>query len=149
ELLRHLLGARRGADRREEAVRLAELSLAPLRVAALACQLGELDVDQRLERLRARVARQLERPCERRLDFRTRGGAGRAEQDPRPRQARICPTGTVPARLRDLDPLGDQGARPLQIAEAEVRLTEQREAPSVVLGVATLPRDRQRAFERL
>jgi hypothetical protein len=41
------------ADLREEAVRLAELSLAPLLLAALSCQLGELDVDQRLERLRA------------------------------------------------------------------------------------------------
>src|SRR5439155_24809022 len=109
-----------GADLREEAVRLTERALAPLRVAALACQLGELDVDQRLERLRARVARQLKRARERRLDLRTRGGAGGAQQDTRQRQARMCLTGTVPARLRDREPLRDQGARPLQIAEAEV-----------------------------
>src|SRR5438034_9015831 len=120
ELPRHLLRARRRADLREEAVRLAERTLAPLLVAALASQLGELDVGQRLERLRARLARQLERARERRLDLRTRGGAGRAEQDPRQRQARMCLTGTVPARPRDREPLRDQGARPLQIAEAEV-----------------------------
>ena len=35
------------ADLHEEAVRFAELSLVPLLVAALARQLGELDVDQR------------------------------------------------------------------------------------------------------
>src|ERR687887_135302 len=63
------------ADLGEEAVRLAELSLAPLLVAALVRELGELDVDQRLERLRTRLARQLERPCERRLDLCTRLGA--------------------------------------------------------------------------
>src|SRR5438093_13752206 len=101
ELPRHLLRARRRADLREEAVGLAEPSLAPLLVAALARQLGELDVDQRLERLRARLARQLERTRERRLDLRTRGGADRAQQDPRQRQACMCLTGTVPARLRD------------------------------------------------
>ena len=89
QLGRQALGMAARADLREEAVRLAELSLAPLLVAALARQLGELDVDQRLERLRARVARQLERARERRLDLRTGGGAGRAEQDPRQRQARM------------------------------------------------------------
>src|SRR5207249_11470047 len=112
--------ARRRAHLREEPVRLAERALAPLRVAALACQLGELDVDQRLERLRAGVARQLKRARERRLDLRTRGGAGGAQQDPRQRQVGMCLSGTVPARLRDLEPLRDQGTRPLRIAEAEV-----------------------------
>src|SRR5437667_5463851 len=120
ELPRHLLRARRRADLREEAVRLAERTLAPLLVAALASQLGELDVDQRLERLRARLARQLERARERRLDLRTRGGAGGAQQDTRQRQVGMCLSGTVPARMRDREPLRDQGARPLRIAEAEV-----------------------------
>ena len=58
-----------GADLREEAVRLAELSLALLLVAALARQLGELDVDHGLDAAHAGVARQLARPRERRLDL--------------------------------------------------------------------------------
>src|SRR5439155_7247944 len=109
-----------GADLGEEPVRLAELSLAPLLVAALASQLGELDVDQRLERLRARVACQLERAGERRLDLCTRGRAGRAQQDPRQRQARVCLKGNVPLRASDPEPLFDQPARPLHVPEAEV-----------------------------
>src|SRR5437867_3539325 len=104
----------------EEPVRLAELSLAPLLVAALACQLGELDVNQRLERLRARVARQLERARERRLDLRPRGGAGRAQHDPRQPPARMCLKENVTLRASDLEALRGQGSRPLQIAEAEV-----------------------------
>ncbi len=55
QLAGQALGVAGGADLREQAVRLAELSLAPLLVAALVRQLGELDVDQRLVRLR--------RPC--------------------------------------------------------------------------------------
>src|SRR5438552_1481258 len=144
ELPRHLLRARRRADLREEAVRLAERTLAPLLVAALACELGELDVDQRLERLRARLARQLERSRERRLDLRTRGGAGRAQQDPRQRQARMDLIGHVPLRARDLEPLFDQPTRPLRVPEPEVRLAEQREAPSFELDPrAAFPPDRQ------
>ena len=46
-----------------------------LSLAALSRQLRELDVDKRLERLRARLARQLQRACERRLDLLTLGGA--------------------------------------------------------------------------
>ena len=49
QLGRQALGMAARADLREEAVRLAQLSLAPLLVAALACELGELDVDQRLQ----------------------------------------------------------------------------------------------------
>src|SRR5205823_12670200 len=109
-----------GTDLREEAVRLAERELAPLLVAALASQLGELDVDQRLERLRAGLARQLERARERRLDLRTRGGAGRAQQYPRQHQARVCLKGNVPLRASDPEPLFDQPARPLHVPEAEV-----------------------------
>ena len=56
----------------------------PLVVAALARQLGELDVDQRLERLRARLARELERARERRLDLRTGRGPVASEQDAAP-----------------------------------------------------------------
>src|SRR5438876_8342445 len=120
ELPRHLLRARRRADLREEAVRLAERTLAPLLVAALASQLGELDVDQRLERLRARLARQLERARERRLDLRTCGGAGGTQQDTRQRQVRMCLMGNVSLRASDLAPLLDQPARPLHVPEAEV-----------------------------
>ena len=47
------------ADLAEQAVRLTELSLVPLLIAALSRQLGELDVYQRLVGLRARLARQL------------------------------------------------------------------------------------------
>jgi len=41
-------------------------------------------------------------------------------QDTRQRQVGMCLSGTVPARMRDREPLRDQGARPLRIAEAEV-----------------------------
>jgi hypothetical protein len=73
------------ANLREQAVGLAQLSLAPLRVAALARQLGQLDVNQGLGRLGVRLPRQLLRPRQRRLNFRKRGGTRRAEQDPRGR----------------------------------------------------------------
>jgi hypothetical protein len=46
-------------------------------------------VDQRLERPRARRARELERTRERCLDLHARRGARRAAQDPRQRQARV------------------------------------------------------------
>src|ERR687887_212848 len=94
------------ADLREEAVRLAELSLAPLPVAALVRELGELDVDQRLERPRAPLAR----ACERRLDVCTRRGAGRAEQGPRQRQARVPLVRSVPPRAGDLEPFPGERA---------------------------------------
>src|SRR5207244_2854920 len=83
QLAREALGVTARADLREQAVRLAQLSLALLPLAALSRQLGELNVDQRLVGLGARLARQLQRPCERRLDLRTGGGADGAEQDPR------------------------------------------------------------------
>src|SRR2546425_567640 len=83
------------ADLREEAVRLAELSLAPLLVAALVRELGELDVDQRLERLRARLPRQLQRPCERRLHLCTgrRAGAGWSASPTRSAISSACGAG--------------------------------------------------------
>src|ERR671925_1062991 len=105
-------------DLGEETLRVAELSLAPLLVAALVRELGELDVDQRLERLRARLARQLECSCERRLDLCTGRGAGRSEQGPRQRQARLSLIQNIPPRAGDLEPLRDQSARPLDVAEA-------------------------------
>jgi len=85
-------------------VRRAKLPLAILLLAALARQLRELDVDQRLEGLRLRLARQLERARERSLDLRLRGRSARAKQDPRQRQDLI---GRVPARRGDLEPLRD------------------------------------------
>jgi hypothetical protein len=105
ELARQALGVAARADLAEHAVRLLELSLVPLLIAALARQLGELDVDQRLNRFRTRLARELERARERRLDLRTRGVVGRAEQDARQREARSCLTGDVPLRAGDLEAL--------------------------------------------
>ncbi len=54
EFLRHLLGADRRADLREEAMRLAELALAGGVIAAQPRELGTLDVKERLVALRAR-----------------------------------------------------------------------------------------------
>ena len=64
------------ADLAEHAVRLTELSLMPLLIVALARQLGELDVHQRLVGLRARLAHELQRPPERRPDLGTRAETG-------------------------------------------------------------------------
>ena len=95
------------ADLREQPVRPEQLPLAILLLAAHARQLGELDVDQRLEGLRLRLARQLERARKRRLDLRVRGRSARAKQDPRQRQVREDLIGRVPARRGDLEPLRD------------------------------------------
>jgi len=74
-----MLGVTGPANLCEEAVRLAQLALAVLLLTALAGQLGELHVAPGLERLRARLARQLEGACERCLDVLALAGAGRAE----------------------------------------------------------------------
>jgi hypothetical protein len=105
-------------------VRFAELSpVAPL-LAALALELGQPDVDQRLDRFRARPARELERARERRLDLRTGGGAGRSEQDPCQRKARMCLIENVPPRAGDLEPLllvGGQREPRLEPADVALR----------------------------
>jgi hypothetical protein len=54
ELLRDLLGADRGADLEEQAVRLPELSLPRRFVAGQSGELGALDVEEGLVALRAR-----------------------------------------------------------------------------------------------
>jgi hypothetical protein len=70
------LGMFGSTDLREQAVRLSELSLALLQVAALVRELGELNVDERLERLCPRVLGEFERARECGLDLRTGGGVG-------------------------------------------------------------------------
>ena len=110
-----------GADLREEAVRLAELSLAPLLVAALVRQLGELDVDQRLVRLRSRVSRASSSARASAASISSRA-AGPAEPSRTRASARFAMhltwTGRDCAAIASA--LSDQGARPLRIAEAEV-----------------------------
>src|SRR6266536_5075649 len=54
ELSCHLLGADRGADLEEKAVRLAELALACRRIAGQSREFGALDVEEGLVALRAR-----------------------------------------------------------------------------------------------
>src|SRR6476469_1637133 len=70
------------AELREETVCLAELLLAPLVVAVLASQLGELDVDHRFHAADAGVARQLARALQRGLDLLACGEALGSQQDP-------------------------------------------------------------------
>src|SRR5262245_44936879 len=119
QLARQALGMAARADLAEQAMRLAQLPLALLLLAALVGQLRELDVDLRLVRLRARLAHQLKRARERRLDPLTRSGARGAEQHPCQRQGRKRLKDNVPLCARGLDALHNQGARPLRIAEAE------------------------------
>src|ERR1700730_9324470 len=82
QLARQALGVAGRAELREQTVRLAELSRALLLVAVLARQLGELDVELRLEAAHAGFASQLARPFERRLDLLACGEALRCQQDP-------------------------------------------------------------------
>ena len=109
------------ADLREEAVRLAQLSLAPLLVAALARQLGELDVDQGSNAFALGVARQLARARERRLDLLAR--APRPSEPSRTRARTRLASVSLPGFpcARAISSASrDQRARPLRVAEAEV-----------------------------